>query len=312
MTRNVNSECKPITNVDAKILRDLNRAQKIILSKREWTWAHVQGVTLTTIADTEVYALSPLIDLSKVIYIRDPNTQYTLEPMTEAMFRRQYPNQNSSNGNPIIFRYVGESPVQFQPAAASLLTFVSDSAADVTQTISVQGLNDSGIMVTEVITLDGVNPQITTALFTRVISLSKSAYTTGSVTVTSDAGATTNVVIGPGERAISHPLFAFYPIPAAAISLEYDFYLKAQNLTVGTDIPVIPEKYHDALELYAIARLFSMLNRRELAVSALQEFEARVSDMENDDGQPRGIWSKNSSTFNDTNEYTRERLILGI
>lgn len=312
MIANVNSECKPATNLNNKIIRDLNRGQKIIMSKRNWTWSHVKDAQLDTVANTETYALSPLVDLAKVIVIRDPNRKYVLEYMTEAAFRVAFPEQTQTSGDPLIFRHVGKSPVHFTPTN-SQLSFVSDDAADTTQTVFVQGLNDSGILVKEVVTLTGLAPVATVNTYNgRMFSLFKSAATAGTVTVTSNAGAVTNVVIAPQVRSVDHPLFAFYPIPDGVGPIYYDYNFKVQELISTTDVSLIPEQYHDAIELYAISKMYKALNRVDLAQDAMNEFLRRIEDMKNDDDDPHSTWSRDSSTFQGVSKVSRERLILGI
>lgn len=313
MLANVNSECKPITNLNTKIIRDLNRAQKVIMSKRNWSWAQVNAFQLDTVATQEVYPLSPLVDMAKLIVMRDPTRKFVLELMTEAAFRRAYPDQTTStSGDPIIYRHVGKSPVQNAPQN-SQITFVSDDATDVSQTIFVEGFNSSGIMVKEVVALNGVNPVLSVNTYNeRMFSVFKSDSTAGTITATSNAAAITNVVLAPQTRSIDHPLFAFFPIPDGVGPLYYDFTFKPQELKNTTDVSLIPEGYHDVIELYAISKLYGTLNKKALGKEALAEFLLRIEDMKNDDADPHGIWSRDSSTFQAFSKVTRERLILGV
>ena len=111
MIRNVNAECKPITNLDSMIIRFLDRGQKIIFSKRIWGWLQVKGLSFNTITGVETYALSPLVDVSKFVTIYYPDGNTTLLWLTESEFRSKFPLNNTAQGNPYYARWNGFSPV---------------------------------------------------------------------------------------------------------------------------------------------------------------------------------------------------------
>lgn len=309
MVRNVKGECHPITNLDTKIIRDLDRGQKIIYSKRNWSWGHLHGFSFNTIPTVDTYALSPLVDVSKLMVLTVPSYNRTLEFMTESMFQTQFIWSILSTGTPNIFRLNGFDPVQNQPIAVSLLEFVSDDATDITQVVRIQGLNLAGIMVSESVVLTGVVPVSSVNAYTRIFSLSKEV-TAGAVTVTSDLGLVTNVIFAPNDTVLQHPRVSLYPIPDAALAINYDFYMRLPTLRNGQDISLIPEQYHDTIELYAKARMFAHQNKKQDESFAMQEFVARVEDMTRDDYQPSGLWSKDGfSAPIDT--FTRTRILTG-
>ncbi len=295
--KNVNAECHPITDIDSIIIRWLDRGQKIVGSssgKRQgWSWLRQYGYTLTTAADTQTYALSPLVDTSKIITMYSTDTPRHLDNQTEAEFRRFDPGAEST-GDAYLYRLVGYSPVQNQPSAASVLSFVSTSDSDTAVVVNIQGLNGSGVFVPETVTLNGTTPVSSTHSYTKVMSLSKSAGSVGTVTVTSNAAAVTNVAIAPKDRSVSHPMVSLYSVPDSVDTIYYDFTMALQTLSANDDISLIPEKYHDVPELYAIARCFKHLNNDSMFRTTYEEFKLRIKDMIADDKQPSGVWSLNS------------------
>lgn len=306
MIKNVKAECKPITNIDNIIRRWLDRGQKVVASKGPsggWPWLKFYQMTLTTIASTSQYALSPLVDTSKIINFWDETSPMQLRHMGEPRFRGKVPDPSSTTGDPYLYRFIGYSPFQNQPTSASQISFVSDDAADTTQTIFVQGLDGSGILVDEEVALDGITPANTTFSYTKVLSFSKSAETAGKLTVTSNSGAVTNVVISGNDRHISHPIVELYSVPSNARTLYYDFVMKLPSIYQDNDSSLIPEQYHDAIELYAKTKVYKHLNNPTMAQLTFQEFELRIQDMKTDYVEPGGVYTFDDFEI-DSNTFT--------
>lgn len=295
MVKNVNSECHPITNIDGVIKRHLNRGQKVVASKGPpggWPFLRMYGFTITTVANQSDYALSPLVDTSKIINFRDQTTPGHIQEVPEQEFRTYDPGPTAT-GNAYLYRLKGFSPVQNQPTSASALSIVSSSASDTAVIINIQGLDGSNILVNETKTLTGTTPVSTTNSYSKLISISKDRISVGKVTITSNAAAVTNVVIAPKNRHVSHPIIALTNIPASVATLYYDFTMAVPDITADDDICVLPEQYHDVPELYAKARVFKHLNNPTMAQLTMSEFEQRIKDMLSDYKAPSGIWSLN-------------------
>ncbi len=299
MLKNVKAECKPITNIDSIIIRLLDRGQKVIASSKRFSWLRFTGLSFPTVSGVMDYALSPLVDTSRIITMYDSAQTIHIRNISETEFRTVEPGPTDT-GDSYVYRLIGYSPVQYQPTSASVLTFVSSSTADTTQTISVQGFDASSILQTEVITLNGTTPVLTTASFTRVLSLSKSDFTTGKVTVTSNAGAVTNVVISAYNRAVTHPVVSLYSIPGGVHTIYYDFDIALPSLKVGTDISLIPEKYHDVIELYAKYNVFKHINNTNMSQIVQGEYQFRINQMMEDDKRPFGVHTLNDVRGNST------------
>lgn len=293
MKKNVKAACHPITNIDAYILRMLDRGQKVIASKSDFSWLRQYRYTLATVASTEFYALSPLVNTSKIIHIYDPTNNQHFGNMTEMEFRRYEP--NPSTGNSYLYRFVGFSPVLNQPTASATIKFVSSSAADTAQIVTLQGLDGSGVFFSEEKTANGLTDVTFSNSCTKVLSLSKSATTTGTLTVSSTIGGTTTtmVAIAPADRAVTHPVIGLFNIPDSVDTLYYDFTMKLPTLSSDNQSSLIPEQYHDAIEAYAEWKVFEHLNNPTMGQQSAQYFQMRVADMIADDYTPNGVWTLN-------------------
>jgi hypothetical protein len=102
------------------------------------------------------------------------------------------------------------------------------------------------------------------------------------------------VVIPANERTMSHPVIRVENAPDSVDTLYYDFTMKLPTLTADTDISLIPEQYHDVIELYAKHRVYNHMNNPTQAQIAFGEFQARIEDMKRDDHQPSGITTLDS------------------
>jgi len=297
MVENVNVECHPNTVIDTSIKRWLNAGQKIVASKAPkhgWFWLRQFDYTFATTSENDEYALSPLVDTSKIIMLRDEEVPRMIVNMTDQYFRSFEPGPTAT-GDSYIYRVVGFSPVQNQPTSASVLTFVSDSVSD-NQLIRIQGRDSSDVFIQETVTLNGTSSVPSTKSFAKVMSLSKSAATVGAVTCTSNAGVVTNVEISASSRSISHPIVKLFSIPDSVKTITYDFTMKMQNIVNDNDISLLPEQYHDVPELYAKHRCYNHLNNPQMAGALLQEFLLRIEDMKNDHVQPSSVWSVGSDS----------------
>ena len=294
MVKNVKAECHPVTNIDGIIKRWLNRGQKVVGSKAPaggWFWLRQYGYALTTAASTAEYALSPLVDTSKMINFRDETNNQNIGYVGDSQFRELIPGPTGT-GQSFLYTMRGFSPVQYQPTSASALSFTSTSASDVTSYfVNVQGLDTNGILVYETVTLTGLSAAVTTNSYTKILALSKNAATNGIITATSNAGVVTNVVIARKDRATTHPIVYLYDIPSAVSTLYYDFTMKLLDIVDDNDISLIPEQYHDVIETYAKYQCFKHLNNPTMAQAIAGEFQSRIQDMITDSHQPAKQWT---------------------
>lgn len=290
MVKNVQANTGPEVGYNAIIKRFLNEAQRILFDQKtggKWNCLIRNDLEITTSTNTAEYALDPYVN--SIIGVRDELNNLYLDYVENNRLNRSEPNL-STQGTSVLYTLKGTSPVKNQPSAASVITFVSDNAGDdavgTGVSIFIQGLNSDNVIITESVALDGVNNVSTTKSYVKILKLSKTNYTNGIVTVTSNAGAVTNVVWGPNNRDITHPVVYFYSRPSAALTIKYDAYMKPLDMVNDNDSSIFPLEFHDALEKYATFRVFLVQKDNTAAQLMKQLYDSRVMDLiKNDIGQ---------------------------
>jgi len=284
---NVNAELHPATNIDVWIKRWANRGQKkfVSLANHNFSWMALNNLTLTTSSGVAEYALSPLVDSAKVIVIRETTSPRKIYVTTREQFLERVPNPTATSGDPQWAYLVGYSPVLNQPSSSSVLSFSSTTGDNAV--VRIEGLNGSGVLIGEDVTLNGTTPVTTVNSYTSILGRGINGNLNGIVTITSNSGGVTVEVIGPRQRQSVRPKIALYPTPTATQTLYYDAYTVLPDISSDNDFPLIPEKYHDAIENYCLYRGYRHKKDFAAAGEAKQEFERIVMQAVIDDVGPQ-------------------------
>ncbi len=280
--RNVNIECQPITNIDNFIRRQCKKAQdKICMLSPQggWKFLFVYDSILTLESGVKEYALSPLVDTSKIINIFDEDNKVYLTPQLRQKALMNYPS-NTSSGNPYQFVLKGFWPVKKQPAAVGVLTFVSSSAAD-TSNVNIQYLNGDDLFIEENITLTGTTDVATVGSVKKVLSLYKNEKTTGIITVT-DSSANEMLSIAPKMQSVSCPVIEFYSVPTSSYDIYYDYSMKLMPIYDDNDVSLLPDNYHEGIELFAKFQTYKTLTKWNEAKLTEKEFYDFIESMKLD------------------------------
>lgn len=155
------------------------------------------------------------------------------------------------------FALWGLQHVQNQPSSPSVITIVSSSALDVgsTKAITVRGDTSDGV-TTEQINPNGTTPVVGLVQFTKILRVTKAASWAGTMTMTSNSGAVTNLKLFPTELGRHYLQFYLLFNPASADTIQYRFYRRPSPLVNDNDIPDVPDPHSvilvwDALLLLA-------------------------------------------------------------
>lgn len=170
---------------------------------------------------------------------------------------------------------VYDSVVRAQPAAAGVVTIVSSSASDTTQTVYVNGINASGVQVDETITLNGTTNVNGTTSFTRILGISKSAVTVGMITVTRDT--TTLAYMAPDATTHYVKVMRFGAIPASTLSVEIIYNQKQLPLLNNYDYPLFD--CCDVLEAGATADTWRYKRQHAKASDWEQIYEKKLANL---------------------------------
>jgi hypothetical protein len=129
---------------------------------------------------------------------------------------------------------------------------VSSSASDTSQTVTIRGVVSGEIDVEEV-SINGTSAVSTTKSFSSILSVSKSAVAAGRVTLTSNGGVVTNVVLAPQEKTTRLRKIRFLPTPDAVYTVIFKHFAKPTVLTVRYEDTEIPSRWDYIVEQYAFA-----------------------------------------------------------
>lgn len=294
MQTNVGNNIQDTSSATQTIIKRLiNDAYFDVLRRYNWNFYN-HDYSITTTAGTQDYALPR--DFGKELYVLDDTNNLPLDYISQQRLNEYYPSTWNSTGT--VGRYlILNKRVIAQPSSASVITVVSDAAGDTTQSIFVRGIV-SGVEQTEAVVLTGTSSAATTKSFTRVISLSKSASTTGKVTVTSNSGAVTLASIAPEELDYQVKCIRFHEVPSGSIVVNVPYKIDPLPLNNDNDTPLIPA---DIVEQGATAHAWRYKRQMAKAQEWERLFEKNIISL---------IWDQenqlNQDNRIDVTPYSRE------
>ena len=274
----IGSEIMDTSTAFATIIkRFVNRRYFQIL--RAVNWQNVQSAyTFNTVSGTQRYVLPD--DFGKEISCTDTTNDIELSRMDFAKLYEEYKDISDSG---TVERYcIIEDCVQAQPSSTSILTMVSSSASDTTQTVLVRGIS-GGVETYETVTLLGTSDAVTTNSYTRIKGISKSAATAGYVTIDSNTAAVTQAIIPLETLETRYKLAVLHYVPAGVYAIAMPYIINPMPLSQDYDYPVLD--IGDLIEIGALAdcwkykRQFSKSQSLELAFT--QQLQEYIFDKEN-------------------------------
>jgi hypothetical protein len=189
---------------------------------------------------------------------------------------------------------VYDSPVRTQPAADGIVTVVSSSTADTTQTVYVRVIDSNGRETGESISLNGTSSVNGTLTVSRVLGISKSAATTGSVTITRDA--TTLAIMSPDVVVSRIKLLRFASAPTTAFTCEIIYVQDLLPMKNAYDYPSVD--CCDALEAGATADAWRYKRQFQKASDYEQIYEKKVANIAyNYEAHPNKVTMMNPVTY---------------
>lgn len=232
-------------NQNASLYTDfINLALQEIFNARLWTWRR-RKTTLATVAGQEDYNLDEEVD--QIALLRQRTTPMKLVQMTDEEFYQQLPNlEDLGTSTPRSYRLWEETGFSTNITTAEKITVASSSASDTSSfTVRVRGRDSNGLVVEETITLNGVTAvaSATTYQASGLLAISKSAATTGTLTVSGNTSATVMARIAPTMIAPRFKRISLYPVSNAAITLYMEYYETFRELIHDYDTPQMDTKW---------------------------------------------------------------------
>ncbi len=234
-----------------------------------------QAQTFTTSVGVRSYPLHAEFHLPLYILNRTTGSYCVEVPL--AGFEGGDFKWNTDTGSARHFTLTNTSPVAVQPSSASVLTLVSSEASDNTaaKAVTILGMTANG-MEEESFTPNGVTPVVGTKSFLTVVGVTKAAAWTGTMTLTSNAGAVTVLQLLPAEYGRQYRTIEFLESPSQADVIEYQFYRVPHLLSADNDIPPTPFPFshiHIYDALLEIATYNTELSAKHIQIWAAKQTE---------------------------------------
>lgn len=230
--------------------------------------------TFNTVAGTSDYVLKQ--NFGKEVYVFNTSTNTELSPITLQELARDYASGISSSGE--VQRYIIlNKPVRNQPSSSSTLSIVSSSASDTTQTVYITGLDGNSLQVSESVTLTGTTPAVTTNSYSEIRSISKSATTIGSITITANSGATTIAIMSPNDKAYSVKVVRLHYTPTSVQTIAMPYIINPYPMSNDYDQPVID--CGDVIELGATMMLWRYKRQFDKAADYESQYEKALDTL---------------------------------
>lgn len=240
----------------------IKQAHQDVLTGERWSfmlWPKFE--TFSTTSGTQIYPLHQMF--GRAFSFKNTTQNVSL---VETPTRNIEPSGVDYNNdvNSLRFALWSRTSISQQPTSASVITIVSTSASDnaAAKAIVVWGDTADG-MQSETITPNGTTPVAGSVSFTQILGVTKSASWAGTLTVTSNSGAVTNLKLLPGEFGRSYQQIQLLYVPSGTETIQYRFYRQPKPLDNDNDITDIPEPFEDILVYDALLLMGAYDNRMD-------------------------------------------------
>ena len=249
-----------------------------------WTFLRDKQ-TFSTVTSQEDYNLDSEVD--RIAFLRQLTTPMKLYYLPDHLFYRWIADpENQSTGIPRVYRLWEETGFSTNLAAADTIYVVSSASADTsTFKVRVVGRNSSGEVVAETLSLNGTTnvPSSTTWATSGLQQVSKSAATTGTISVYRTTGATLLSELEPENLSPRDKRIGLYPIPSSAITLYLEYYKRYRYLTNDNDVPQLDSQWVWMLREGALAMMWGYKQNEAQQLLAQRRFEEGLKLMRSRD-----------------------------
>ena len=252
----------------------INQRYRNIFKRRPWYDLMRQFTVTQTIG--QGYIILPNW-VSSVIDVHQEDTPVVIAMQRYFNWLNRNINSLASTGDPFVATPVGNIGILAPMPSDSVITIVSSSASDVTQTVRVKGYNSNSTAISDSITANGISPVNGTVTFSSVSGLepsfSKSADTVGELTISS--GATVIGYMGPKDREMQYAKWKIWPTPTNAHTLYITGKKDITRLINPEDTPEI-KNIEDALIQGAYAQCLEEKRMFQKATQAWEHYEQEI------------------------------------
>ena len=262
------------STINTTITDCLNLALSEMYYHHPWS-SLKRKTTFSTVASQEDYRLDDEVD--RILILRQRTPPRVLIYVPDRDFYRYIPNpEDRGTGEPMYYRQWEETSFTTSLAADDTIQVLSDNTADTSSfSVRIVGRNTSGVVISETLTLNGTTAVTSTNTFdsASLMRVSKSAATTGVITVRRTTGATTLLQLAPGDVTTRSKIISLYPIPSSVITIYLEYLEKLQLLSADSDVPQFDVQWNWVLQQGALQHLWNYKKdeaKSSLAMAAFQ------------------------------------------
>ncbi|HAM40746.1 MAG TPA: hypothetical protein DCP69_05260 [Candidatus Omnitrophica bacterium] len=272
------------TTINSTITDCLNLALSELYYSHPWSSLR-RKTTFSTVASQEEYRLDE--EVEKIMLLRQRTTPTVLTYVPDRDFYRHIPApEDRGTGTPRYYRQWEETGFTTSLAADDTIEVVSSSTSDGSGfNVRVWGRNTNGISIAETLTLNGTTAVTSTNTFDEasLLRVSKSANTTGVISVRRTTGSTVLIRIAPTEASPRSKIIALYPIPSAVITMYLEYLERLQLLVADADVPQFDVQWNWVLQEGALQHLWRFKREDEKAIAATVAFQRGLKLMKQAD-----------------------------
>lgn len=240
----------------------LSKANKQRATQERWPFMLSEPTTFATVLNQQSYALDQ--DFFRPLYFKNLTLDMLMVQVAESTLVSSRVDWSQDQDSALRFALWGRSDVSAQPTSASVIAVASSSGTDTgTASVTLTGHTANGT-VTEMVAVGASS----VAQFITLTKVTKSATWVGTLTLTSNAGAVTNLQLFNTEAGRSYQKFFLMAQPPAGEVVEYRFYRQPASMTADTDRPDVPFPFEELLVFDALLQ-FSAYNEYDGGTVAL-------------------------------------------
>jgi hypothetical protein len=265
------------TSLDRQTLikNTMNRFYQELWRNYMWSEVTIIDKAVSVAAGVGQLILPKEVDI--IYAITNLESDILLRANSSYVFQANYIANRLTAAEPINIVKAGYTPLLVQPTADSVLSFVSSSASDTSQTITIKGLNSDSIEVYETITLTGTSEVLTTNtwLLNGITEIVKSARTTGTITIKQGSGGTTLDNIAPSDYLNRYDIIRLDSLTDSIKTYYVSGMKRFKELIYDNDIPEFD--CCDGLIHYAVAEIHESRGRYQQAAEEKKQAYSYIS-----------------------------------
>lgn len=225
--------------------------------------------SLTSTSGTRTY--SAPYDMGEIVYAVDTSNSRDLSILSENDVYQKYIKAINTTGVPFAIILKANSNFSNQPSSSTTLGVFSSSGSDTSQTLFVRAISGSAEFY-ESISLNGTTTANSSNSYDYFLEASKSATTTGKLTLVYNTGGETASIISPESYFEKAKVIEFYYVPAGAYSYSIRYRRIIKPMSQDNDVPIVDVT--QGIKYFAIARAWEYKRQLMTSTHFMNKFEA--------------------------------------